>query len=52
MAKAFWVAIYREIYNAEKQAAYLKLATPTIKAAGGKFIVSGLAAKTYEQGLI
>ena len=51
MAKAFWVAIYREIYNAEKQAAYLKLATPTIKAAGVKFIVSSLAAKNYEQGL-
>ncbi len=36
MAKAFWVAAYREIYNAEKLAAYLEPATPTIKAAGGK----------------
>ena len=47
MAKAFWVAAYREIYNSEKLAAYLKLATLTIKAAGGKFIASGLATKTY-----
>ena len=47
MAKAFWVAAYREIYNAEKLAAYLKLATPVIKAAIGKFIASGLAAKSY-----
>ena len=52
MAKAYWVAAYREIHNAEKLADYLELATPAIKAAGGKFIARGPAAKTYEQGIL
>ena len=52
MPKAYWVAAYREIYDTETLAAYLELATPTIKAVGGKFIARGPAAKTYEQGLL
>jgi uncharacterized protein (DUF1330 family) len=52
MPKAYWVAAYREIYDAEMLAAYLELATPAIKAAGGKFIARGPAAKIYEQGLL
>ena len=52
MPKAYWVAAYREIYDAEMLEAYLELATPAIKAAGGKFIARGPAAKTYEQGLL
>ena len=51
MAKAYIVVTYRSIKNQEKWAAYAKLAAPAIQAAGGRFIVRGMPAKTYEGGL-
>jgi uncharacterized protein (DUF1330 family) len=51
MAKAYWIAAYREIHDAEKLAAYLELAGPAIVAAGGKFLARGPAAKVYEAGI-
>jgi len=51
MAKAYWVACYRSIKNPAALAAYAKLAGPAIQAAGGRFLVRGAPAKTYEAGL-
>jgi len=51
MAKAYWIAFYRSIKNADALAAYAKLAGPAIQAAGGKFLARGGTAKTYEAGL-
>jgi len=51
VAKAYWVVTYRAINNADAFAAYAKLAVPAIQAAGGRFIVRGNPAKTYEAGL-
>lgn len=51
MAKAYWVVTYRGISNAEAFAAYAKLAVPAIQVAGGRFIVRGNPAKTYEAGI-
>ena len=51
MAKAYWVVCYRAIKDPEKLAAYAKLAGPAIQAAGGRFLVRGTPAKTYERGL-
>ena len=51
MAKAYWVATYRSVSDADKLAAYAKLAGPAIEAAGGKFLARGTPAKTYEAGL-
>jgi uncharacterized protein (DUF1330 family) len=51
MAKAYWITTYRSISNPEALAAYAKLAGPAIAAAGGKFLVRGTPAKTYEAGL-
>ncbi|MBI4205314.1 MAG: DUF1330 domain-containing protein [Betaproteobacteria bacterium] len=51
MAKAYWIAFYRSIRNPEALAAYAKLAGPAIQAAGGRFLVRGGPAKTYEAGL-
>jgi uncharacterized protein (DUF1330 family) len=51
MAKAYWIATYRSIKNPDALAAYAKLAGPAIQAAGGKFLVRGTPAKTYEAGL-
>jgi uncharacterized protein (DUF1330 family) len=44
MAKAYWIAAYREIHDETKLAAYLKLAGPAIEAAGAKFLARGPAA--------
>jgi uncharacterized protein (DUF1330 family) len=51
MAKAYWVATYRSIKNADALAAYAKLAGPAIQAHGGRFLVRGTPAKTYELGM-
>lgn len=51
MAKAYWVGCYRSISNPDALAAYAKLAGPSITAAGGRFLVRGTPAKTYEAGL-
>jgi uncharacterized protein (DUF1330 family) len=51
MAKAYWIAFYKSIRNPEAFAAYAKLALPAIQAAGGRFVVRGAPAKTYELGL-
>jgi uncharacterized protein (DUF1330 family) len=51
MAKAYWITCYRSISNQEAFAAYAKLAGPAIQAAGGRFLVRGNPAKTYEAGM-
>ena len=51
MAKAYWISCYRSISNPDALAAYAKLAAPAIQAAGGRFLVRGTPAKTYEQGV-
>ena len=51
MAKAYWIATYRSIKSPDALAAYAKLAGPAIQAAGGRFLVRGMPAKTYELGL-
>src|SRR3954463_1020017 len=51
MAKAYWITCYRSISDPDALAAYAKLAGPAIQAAGGKFLVRGSPAKTYEAGL-
>jgi uncharacterized protein (DUF1330 family) len=51
MAKAYWVACYRSITNPDALAGYAKLAGPAVQAAGGKFLVRGNPAQTYEHGL-
>ena len=51
MAKAYWIAFYREIHDQEKFAAYAKLAPAAIQAQGGKFLARGPAAQVYENGI-
>ena len=51
MAKAYWVVCYRSIKNPDALAAYAKLAGPAVQTAGGRFLVRGTPAKTYEGGL-
>lgn len=51
MAKAYWIACYRSIMDPDALAAYAKLAGPAVQAAGGRFLVRGNPAQTYEHGL-
>lgn len=51
MAKAYWVVCYHSIKDPEALAAYAKLAAPAIQAHGGRFLVRGTPAKTYEHGM-
>ena len=52
MAKAYWVGSYREVHDADKLAAYAKLARPAIEAKGGKYLAVGNPSKVYENGLM
>lgn len=50
MAKAYWISTYQSVSDPEKLAAYAKLATPAIDAAGGRVLARGQAVKAYEHG--
>ena len=52
MAKAYWVNTYRSISNTAAFEAYARLAGPAIESGGGRFLVRGSPAKTYESGLM
>ncbi len=51
MAKAYWVATYQAIHDANRLAAYAKLAGPAIQAGGGRFLARGNPAKIYENAV-
>lgn len=51
MAKAYWVALYREVKDPEKLAAYAKLAGRALTSKGGRFLARGMPAKVYELGV-
>jgi uncharacterized protein (DUF1330 family) len=51
MAKGYWVVCYKSISDPTALAEYAKLAEKAIPAAGGRFVVRGVAAKAYELGL-
>lgn len=50
MARAYWIACYREISDPAKLAAYAALAGPAILEGGGRFLARSVAAKAYEDG--
>lgn len=52
MSKAYWVTTYRAIKDADKVAAYAKLAGPALTSAGGRFIARGEPSAVYELGLV
>ena len=38
MPKAYWISAYRAVKDADKLAAYAKLAGPALTAGGGRFL--------------
>jgi uncharacterized protein (DUF1330 family) len=51
MAKAYWIALYREISDPAKLAAYASLGRAAIEAGGGRFLARGMPAHVYEAGV-
>ncbi len=51
MPKAYWVVTYRSVKNPDAWQAYAKLAGPALTASGGRYLMRGKPAKTYEAGL-
>jgi uncharacterized protein (DUF1330 family) len=51
MRKGYWIAFYRSVSNPAALIAYAKEAGPAIASGGGRFLVRGTPARTYEAGL-
>ena len=52
MAKAYWINTFRSISDQDKLAAYVELAGPAMRAAGGTFLARGLPAAAFESGIV
>ncbi|MFJ6573857.1 DUF1330 domain-containing protein [Streptomyces sp. NPDC091292] len=50
MAKAYWINTYVAVHDEEKLAAYVALAGPAMRAAGGTFLARGNPAHAFESG--
>ena len=51
MAKGYWITLYHSVSDPAALAEYAKKATVAIADGGGRFLVRGTPAKTYEAGL-
>lgn len=52
MAKGYWITLYHSVSDPAALAEYAKKATVAIEAGGGRFVVRGVPAKTYEAGVV
>ncbi|MEV0726269.1 DUF1330 domain-containing protein [Micromonospora purpureochromogenes] len=52
MAKAYWINTFRSIKDEKKLTAYVELAGPAMRAAGGRFLARGLPARAFESGIM
>jgi uncharacterized protein (DUF1330 family) len=50
--RAYWINTFRSIKNAEKLAAYIEIAGPAMRAAGGRFLARGQPARAFESGVM
>jgi uncharacterized protein (DUF1330 family) len=52
MAKAYWINTFQSISDEGRLAAYVALAGPAMRAAGGRFLARGLPEQAFESGLV
>jgi uncharacterized protein (DUF1330 family) len=50
MSKAYWINTFTAIHHPDKLAAYVRLAGPAMRAAGGRFLARGEPAAAFESG--
>jgi uncharacterized protein (DUF1330 family) len=50
MRKAYWINIFTAVHDAAKLEAYVRLAGPAMRAAGGRFLARGSPAAAVESG--
>lgn len=50
MPRAYWINTFRAVHDPEQVAAYIELAGPAMRRAGGRFLARGLPARVYESG--
>lgn len=52
MAKAYWINTFRSISDPERLEAYIALAGPAMREAGGRFLARGMPAQAFESGVV
>ena len=52
MQKGYWISCYRQIYDADKLAAYTELAKPAVESQGGRFLVRSAAVYAAGSGVM
>lgn len=50
MAKAYWINLFRAINDPAKLSAYVELAGPAMRDAGGRFLARGEPVAAFESG--
>lgn len=50
MTKAYWINTFRAVSDWERLAAYIELAGPAMRTAGGRFLARGTPACAFESG--
>lgn len=50
MTRAYWINTFRSISDHDRLAAYVELAGPAMRAAGGRFLARGEARHAFESG--
>lgn len=48
MSTAYWINTFRSVSDPERLAAYIALAGPAMRAAGGRFLARGMPAAAFE----
>jgi uncharacterized protein (DUF1330 family) len=52
MTVAYWINTFRSVSDPDKLAAYIALAGPAMRSAGGRFRARGVPAHVFESGLM
>jgi uncharacterized protein (DUF1330 family) len=52
MPSAYWINTFRSVSDPDRLAAYIELAGPAMRQAGGRFLARGQPARVFESGVM
>ena len=52
MPRAYWINTFRAVSDRDRLAAYIELAGPAMREAGGRFLARGQPARVFESGVM